>query len=430
MELRAGYKETEVGDLPEGWDCVSVWELAERKANAIVGGPFGSDLVSADYVPIGVPVIRGQNMSGLSVSGDFVFVSVGKAKTLKANTAVPGDLIFTQRGTLGQVCRVPSAPFSLYVVSQSQMKLSATAEKYDSDFLLQYFHSQPGQQIILDSAIQTGVPHTNLGILKSYKLPAPPLPEQSAIAAALSDADALIASLDALIAKKRDLKQAAMQQLLTGKTRLPGFSGEWEVKRLGDYVRFLKNGTLSRAQLSSDGLVKYLHYGDIHGAAGLRLNPRSTEMPTASLDVVKALDRLEDGDVIFVDASEDLDGVGKSIEITGANGIDIVAGLHTIAARFDKRVLADGFKAYLQFVPAFCDYLRSMAAGTKVLATNRKHIAGVEMALPSTAEQAAITEVLFDMDAELAALVAQVAKARTLKQGMMQELLTGRIRLV
>ena len=92
--------------------------------------------------------------------------------------------------------------------------------------------------------------------------------EQRAIATALSDADALIESLDRLIAKKRAIKQAAMQQLLTGQTRLPGFTGEWETKRLGGYVCFLKTGTNSRAELTNKGSVAYLHYGDIHvGAA-------------------------------------------------------------------------------------------------------------------------------------------------------------------
>ena len=97
--------------------------------------------------------------------------------------------------------------------------------------------------------------------------------EQRAIATALSDVDALLGGLDRLIAKKRDLKQAAMQQLLTGQTRLPGFHGEWEVKRLGDHVAFLRNGTNSRAELTQDNPVKYLHYGDVHACAGTQLRP-------------------------------------------------------------------------------------------------------------------------------------------------------------
>ena len=224
-QLRPGYRRTDVGIIPEDWRCVAVADLAARKPNSIVGGPFGSDLVSNDYVPYGVPVIRGQNVGGHFVSGDFVFVSPEKAKCLKANSAAPRDIVFTQRGTLGQVAVVPESSFDSYVVSQSQMKLTPDLQSYDPEYLLQFFLSNAGQQQILESAIQTGVPHTNLKILKAYKLPAPPLHEQRAIAAALSDADALFASLNALIAKKRDLKRALMQQLLTAKTRLPGFQG-------------------------------------------------------------------------------------------------------------------------------------------------------------------------------------------------------------
>ena len=267
-------------------------------------------------------------------------------------------------------------------------------------------------------------------VFEKLKIPLPPLEEQASIASALIEVDALIAALEGMVAKKRDLKQAAMQHLLTGKTRLPGFSGEWEVKRLGDHVRFLKNGTLSRAQLAIDAPVKYLHYGDIHGSTSLWLRPKSAGMPCVDLELVAPLDRLEDGDLIFADASEDLDGVGKSIEIADCIETEVVSGLHTIAARFDKEVLADGFKAYLQFMPPFRDHLRSMAAGTKVLATNRKHIGSATLALPEPSEQVAIAEVLSDMDADLAALEAQAAKARAVKQGMMQELLTGRVRLV
>jgi len=259
-------------------------------------------------------------------------------------------------------------------------------------------------------------------------LPAPP--EQRAIAEALSDVDGLLGALEALIAKKRAIKQAAMQQLLTGKTRLPGFSGEWETKRLGRHVSFLRHGTHSRADLTADDPVRNLHYGDIHTSTEVFLNARETPMPRLAVHRAAGLDRLQDGDLVLVDASEDLNGVGKSVELTGTAGIDVVSGLHTIAARFDKSVLADGFKGYLQFCPAFRQQLTRLAAGTKVYATNRAHIASVEMSLPHPDEQTAIATVLSDMNAEIAALEARRDKTRAIKQGMMQQLLTGRVRLV
>ena len=223
--MRHGYKQTEVGVIPEGWGSTTVQDLASPARNAIVGGPFGSDLVSTDYVEDGVPVIRGQNMGFRYVSGDFVFVSPTKASSLEANRDRPTDLLFTQRGTLGQVSLVPDQPFDRYLVSQSQMKLSVNRKAAVPLFYFYVFSSSRHQEIIRQNTIQTGVPHINLGILRSFPVQRPPLVEQTAIAGALSDADALIESLEQLIAKKRQVKQGAMQELLTGKKRLPGFGG-------------------------------------------------------------------------------------------------------------------------------------------------------------------------------------------------------------
>ena len=140
-DVPAGYWRTEVGVIPEDWESSSVCAIASSTPNAIVGGPFGSDLVSKDYVAQGVPVIRGQNMGGRWVSGDFVFVTPMKARALEANLAYPGDIVFTQRGTLGQVSLVPDKPFSAYVVSQSQMKLSVNRRVADPLFVFYFFTS-------------------------------------------------------------------------------------------------------------------------------------------------------------------------------------------------------------------------------------------------------------------------------------------------
>jgi type I restriction enzyme S subunit len=176
--------------------------------------------------------------------------------------------------------------------------------------------------------------------------------------------------------------------------------------------------------------VKNLHYGDIHGASSVTLSPATTPMPTLDQVAAGRLDRLTSGDLVFVDASEDLAGVGTSVEILNMGEVEVVSGLHTIAARFDKSVLVDGFKALLQFIPEFRSHLCQLAAGTKVLATNRRHIATAEIALPPPAEQQAIAAVLADMGAEIQTLESRLAKARAVKEGMMQNLLTGRVRLV
>jgi len=183
-------------------------DVAAPMKNAIVGGPFGSNLVSKDYVPSGVPVIRGQNMGGKWVSGQFAFVSNDKAAQLSQNLARPNDLVFTQRGTLGQVAIVPSAPYDKYVVSQSQMKITVDPTKADVSFLYYLFKTPEQLQYIFNAAIQTGVPHTNLGILKATPLELPPLSVQKNIAAMVGAIDDRIALLRETSATLEAIAQA------------------------------------------------------------------------------------------------------------------------------------------------------------------------------------------------------------------------------
>ena len=171
------------------WREMTIGEIAANTRNALVGGPFGSNLVSADYTADGVPVIRGQNMGGRWVSGEFAYVSPEKAQSLQANLARPGDIVFTQRGTLGQVALVPEGIFDTYVVSQSQMKLTVDRAKADPRFLFYVFSSPAQQEYIRQNAIQVGVPHTNLGILRDTPVSLPSPDDQRAIAHILGTLD-------------------------------------------------------------------------------------------------------------------------------------------------------------------------------------------------------------------------------------------------
>ena len=190
----------------------TVGELAAQTRNALVGGPFGSDLVSKDYVPSGVPVIRGTNMGhGRWVDGEFAYVTPEKAEALSSNCAKPGDIVFTQRGTLGQVALLPKKGAEKYLISQSQMKLTVDAEKADAVFLYYLFTSAEQQDYIRQNAIQTGVPHTNLGILRNTPLALPPLVEQKAIAAVLGALDDKIELNRRMNAKLEEMARALFQ---------------------------------------------------------------------------------------------------------------------------------------------------------------------------------------------------------------------------
>lgn len=407
-----------IGTLPDDWNIVSIAEVVDRKPNAIVGGPFGSDLVSIDYVPSGIPVIRGNNMATPVVSGDFVFISTEKGKSLSANMASPGDIVFTQRGTLGQVSVVPDGPFEKYLVSQSQMKLSVNDAVVHRSYLLHYFASFAGQKQILDSAIQTGVPHTNLNILRNYTFPLPTMQEQAAIAETLSDTDALIEGLEQLIAKKRLIKQGAMQDLLTAKRRLPGFSSKWETKRLADIGQVKTGLTYSPKNVSRYGTLVL----------------RSSNIQE---------DRLAFTDNVFVDlvVSDEATVRAGDLLICVRNGSRQLIGK---TAMIDDR--ADGM-AFGAFMSAYRSSLNNYLIwcfqssviqkqvaehlGATINQITNKTLKAIEVPIPTDAEERiAISAVITDMDAEIQRLETRVDKVRQVKEGMMQNLFTGQIRLV
>ncbi len=174
-----------------------VYKIDDIKAQGkynLVGGPFGSDLVSKDYVEAGVPVLRGTNLpfDKKFSHDDLVFVSNEKAKKLKANIAFPRDIVFTQRGTLGQIGIIPTGFYDEYVVSQSQMKLTVNEQLAVPEFVYYYFSSQKGRNSIKAHSITSGVPHINLTILKNLKILLPLIPVQQKIVSILSAYDDLI----------------------------------------------------------------------------------------------------------------------------------------------------------------------------------------------------------------------------------------------
>lgn len=419
--MTSGFKNTEIGEIPADWSLRTLGEIG-----TVFSG--GTPSMAIDSFWGGeIPWISSKEMKTLQIYSSQTKVTkdaIGNGTRL----APVGSILIVVRGMI-LLHSLPVAITMRDVAFNQDIKAfvcNADAHAPFIHLLLQVYSSSI---LIRTSESTHGTKRLPTEELMATKIALPPLDEQKVIAGALLDVDGQIEALSSLIVKKSNLRTGARQRLLTGQIRLPGFSVPWQQKRLGDNVKFLKNGVQSRAQLTLNDTVRYLHYGDIHVAQGLRLNIREAEMPRLPTADAARLSRLEDGDLVFVDASEDLACVGKSLEITGAEGIEAVAGQHTIAARFDKDVLADGFKGYLQHIPAFTTHLRRLAAGTKVYATNRKHIASAEILLPEPDEQRAIVRVLSDMDAEITALEARLEKTRALKQGMMQALLTGRVRL-
>ena len=288
----------------------------------------------------------------------------------------------------------------------------------DIGFKRHCFYSEKFRSKLIGASSVSANTNINQDNLRKLLIALPPnAAEQRAIAAALSDVDSLLAKIDQLIAQKRDLKQAAMQQLPTGQTRLPGCSGAWEVKRL------LSLATIAQGQVDPSDVPYRSMYliGPEHVESGTgKLLDRRTAADQGAMSGKYLFKR---GDVVYGKINPylkkaflaDFDGL-CSADMYPLRPVDGVASRFLLAV-----ILGLEFSKYAESV--------SMRSGMPKI--NREEMAGFSNKVPTTLnEQTAIAAVLSDMDAELAALEARRDKTRALKQGMMQELLTGRIRLV
>jgi type I restriction enzyme S subunit len=268
----------------------------------------------------------------------------------------------------------------------------------------------------------TGVPQLTAPQISKYRLPVPPPPEQRAIATALSDVDALLAGLDRLLAKKCDLKQAAMQQLLTGQTRLPGFKGKWAERLLSNIAMPLKGQGIRKDEVIPEGLP-CVRYGEIytHHTDYIRCFNSFISAETA-----KSSQLLRKGDLLFAGSGETADEIGKSVAFLGDE--EAYAGGDIII--FRPQGQNSMFLGYLLNQPVVARQKAQMGQGEVIVHIGSRSLGRLRLSLPPLPEQTAIAEVLTEMDAELAALEQRREKTRALKQAMMQELLTGKTRLI
>uniref|UniRef100_UPI003F80C18A restriction endonuclease subunit S n=1 Tax=Xanthomonas sp. 0924 TaxID=2835534 RepID=UPI003F80C18A len=260
-------------------------------------------------------------------------------------------------------------------------------------------------------------------VFKNLAVDLPPHDEQVAIAEAMLDVDKFVESLEQLLTKKRQIKQGAMQELLTGKRRLPGFVCPWEKSKLSCMGVFLKGAGVKRDEALS-GDLPCIRYGEIYTTHSDHVRSFTSWI---SPSVAASATLIRQGDLLFAGSGETKEEIGKCVafldEMPAYAGGDILILRPTI-------VVDSMFLGYLLNVPAVVRQKASKGQGDAVVHINAKALGDIEVKLPEAQEQAAIAEVLYDMDAELATLEARLTKARALKQSMAQALLTGRIRLV
>ncbi|KGS26852.1 type I restriction modification DNA specificity domain protein [Burkholderia pseudomallei MSHR7343] len=415
--MRPGYKQTEVGVIPDDWEIREVREFAR-----VITGPFGTLLKASEYSESdGVPLIS------VGEIGDGYF-RIGKhtptipsavVKRLPQYLLRAGDVVFGRKGAVDRSALVSGSEHGWFLGSDGIC--IRPASNCHSPYLAAQFRGANAKAWLVQNAIGTTMASLNQGVLARAKIPFPQIPEQSAIATALSDVDALLSSLDALIAKKRDIKQAAMQQLLTGRTRLPGFEGAWTAKRLDQLANIRSGGTPSTTVSRFwDGGIPWCTPTDITRLGGGKY----------LLDTSRQI------------TSEGLSN--SSAELIPASSVVMTsrATIGECAINLKPVTTNQGFKNFVPFEDTDVNFLYyllqtqkqgfiQLCAGSTFLEIGKTQLAAYKVHLPSTkAEQTAIAEVLSDMDAELSALEARRDKTRLLKQGMMQELLTGKTRLV
>jgi type I restriction enzyme S subunit len=396
--MKPGYKQTEVGVIPEEWEVKPLGEIGE----ALIGLTYKP----TDVRQHGTLVLRSSNIQNDALAfDDNVFVDAAIPERIRV---LNDDVLICVRNG------------SRDLIGKSALLDDRTKGMTFGAFMAVY-RSQIGRlaSYLFQSAILKRQINEHLGAtinqitnksINSFRIPVPTPPEQRAIATALSDVDGLLGGLDRLIAKKRDLKQAAMQQLLTGQTRLPGFHAEWEVKRLRTLLRFQVGFPFSSAFFNEKG-------------EGIRL--------------VKNRDLKSDDQVFHYNGKyEEAFVVHDGDVLIGMDGDFLPCqwnkGPALLNQRVGRVVPNSGFNVAFAFYALIAPLkdIEIVTSSTTVKHLSHGDVEGIERPLPELPEQTAIASVLTEMDAELAALTQRREKTRALKQAMMQELLTGRTRLI
>ncbi len=412
-----GYRQTEGGAVPENWEVVSLSDL-------VTSGPRNGYSGRSEKNAEGTPTLSlAATSSGHLILNEETVKHLYETISPRSDLFLEsGDVLVQRSNTLDLVGTtvVFDGPSEVYVYPDLMMRMrfkdDATAH-----WFWRYANSTDGRRYFVSIAAgSTGsMPKISGEKLRKMPLPVPPLPEQHAIATALSDVDALISSLDRLISKKRAVMTAAMQQLLTGKQRLPGFSGEWGVKSLEE-VADVDSDNLT-ADTDPDYQFKYISLDDVdEGVLRGFSYQRFSSAPS------RARRRVRFGDVLVSTVRPNL----RSHLLFSSSGGDWVCSTGFSLVRCRKHLASPGFVYQHLFHGAVPKQIEALIAGSSYPAISAKDVRAFQIPIPSLEEQTAIATVLSDMDAAISALESRREKTRQVKQGMMQELLTGRTRLV
>jgi len=395
QDVPSGYKRTEIGVVPKDWEVLPIKKCVKN----IISGGTPSTNVSKYWVG-DIPWITGVDIVEQKLTNIRRYICNEAIINSSTNIVGKNNLLVVTRTGVGKIA---IAPFRV-AISQDLTGLECIPEEINTYFL---FHWLNFSMYSITKLTQgTSINGVTKDVLIEHLVPKPGLKEQKAIAEALSDLDSLIESLDKLIHKKKAIKKAAMQQLLTGDTRLPGFTEPWETKRLGDFAEIIMGQSPSSVNYNTSGYGMPL----IQGNADI-IN-RKTVKRIYTTEVTK---RGKHGDIIMSVRAP----VG---EISFAT-FDTCLGRGVCAIRYKNNFL---YYYLISIEPKWSKWSK----GSTFDSINSKEIKELPINIPpSIDEQKAIAKVLSDMDDEIEALEKRKEKTEQMKQGMMQQLLTGKIRL-
>lgn len=416
MELKPGYKQTEVGMIPEDWEVRSLQDLCKEEITygIVQCGP---------HLPSGIPYIRVSDMDGPILEREKMLCTSSQiASRFRRSEVRHGDIVYALRGRLGEV-RSVTLDLDGANLTQGTARISPGLSVH-SPFLLWALRNP---EVVLRACAEskgTTFMEITLSDLRRIKIAIPPEPEQVRISSTLSDIEDHLMTLDLELAKRRNIKQAAMQELLTGKRRLPGFEGEWEVKRLTRVAEISAGINKPLSEMGSGCL--YVTVQDLYDKTSIRTERLSrikvlpSEIETRSLAV---------GDIVFGKSSVKRDGIGYPSQFLGC-GEPVVFSGFTYRARARPGIADPAFLFYALRAEKTRLWLIDNSQSSALTNINQTIANSIPVSMPPLLlEQTAIAVVLFDMDAELSALESRRVKTSALKKGMMQKLLTGKIRL-
>ena len=411
-------------EIPTDW----TYESLQSKINILSGFAFKSKNFNLKK---GLPLIRIRDLSNseteIRYNGDFSEKFLIKT----------GDLLVGMDGDFHPyLWRGNNA-----LLNQRVCKITTLNEHIlNQNFLYHII----GKELLHLERINVGttVIHISKTDIEQIRIFLPPLKEQQKIASILSNVDAYIQKNQQHKEELERLKKGLMQKLFTegighkkfkkarslfGKYVL--IPDEWKIKKFNDIFEFLTTGTNPRSDLENRGDIQYIHYGDIHTKWNTILDCSSEKIPYISKTKVTSPSFLKNGDLIIVDASEDYDGSGTSILLKNVGCKKIVSGLHTFVLRNKDQSISLDFKAYLTSIKFVKSQIISYVTGVSVYGLSKSNLKNIKIILPKIEEQQKIASILSNVDAYIQKNQQHKEELERLKKGLMQKLLTGKIRV-